>query len=58
MQDLQEWELLWGDALRDLAQEAGRQGLEVIRDELVPWALGIRDPLAERVAAREAKGSE
>ena len=30
---------------------------DAIRDELVPWALGLRDPLAERVAARGAGGS-
>ena len=27
-----------------------------LHDELVPWALGLRDPLTERVAAQEAAG--
>ena len=31
---------------------------DALRRELVPWALGLRDPVAERVAAREAGGSE
>ena len=26
------------------------------RDEVVPWALGLRDPVAERVAARNTTG--
>ena len=29
--------------------------LKAVRDELVPWTLGLRDPVAERVAAREVR---
>jgi hypothetical protein len=27
--------------------------VQAIRDELLPWALGLRDPVRERVQARE-----
>ena len=36
----------------------GSECVEVVRDELVRWALGYSDPVRERVEARQQEGSE
>ena len=46
----------WALSRQEIALGGLGSALEVIRNELVPWALGLRDPVADRVAAREAAG--
>ncbi len=54
--DFDDSDLLDLDVLFDEIDEVVGGVLEAVKGELIPWALGYRDPVRERVEAREATG--
>lgn len=44
------------DACGRVSAIPGQEVIEAVRADLKAWALGLRDPIAERVAARRARG--